>query len=55
MRALVQRLCPHVLGWSYNAHRRRRWCRLCSLQQRRDPATGGWEDFTYEEEGDEDG
>lgn len=29
-----QRLCPHWFGWSYNTYGRRRWCRLCALQQR---------------------
>jgi hypothetical protein len=29
-----QRLCPHWFGWSYNTHRRRRWCMLCAQQQR---------------------
>jgi hypothetical protein len=30
---LLQRLCPHG-WWSYNTYRRRRWCRVCGLQQR---------------------
>ena len=30
----LKRLCPHRFGWSYNTHRRRRWCRLCGQQQR---------------------
>jgi hypothetical protein len=36
-----QRLCPHPFGWSYNTHRRRRFCRLCAHQQRR-TRTGAW-------------
>jgi len=31
---LFRRLCPHPFGWSYNTHRRRRFCRLCAQQQR---------------------
>jgi hypothetical protein len=38
------RFCPHgLLGWSYNTHRRRRFCRICAKQQRRD-YHGNWVD-----------
>ena len=31
---LLQRLCPHIFGWSYNTYRTRRFCRACAHQQR---------------------
>lgn len=31
----LRRLCPHRFGWSYNTHRRRRFCRVCGQEQRR--------------------
>jgi hypothetical protein len=30
---LIQRLCPHIFGWSYNPSRYVRFCRLCGQRQ----------------------
>jgi hypothetical protein len=40
----LKTVCPKhgLLGWSYNTHRRRRFCRLCAYQERLDNATGKW-------------
>ena len=29
----IQRLCPHIFGWSYNDSRRVRFCLACGLRQ----------------------
>ena len=41
---IVRAVCPHVAGWSYNTHRRRRWCYACAQQQRLDRPSGRWID-----------
>lgn len=38
----IRATCPHPLGWSYNAARNVRFCRLCGCGQWHSEEHGGW-------------